>query len=272
MQMDVYQFESAPALLKEVLRENKRRRLSLRGFSRMAGIGSPATLSLIVRGRRAITTDMSDKLSDALRLQGRKRTYFLSLCRLSQARNAEESLRLKEEILRQRSVAKTEPLQVAHYHFITQWYYVVLYVLIGLPEFDPSPEMLARKIGNGLTARDVEKALKDLELLGMLVKKDGVYSQGMGHVVKTSEDVKSLAIQNFHRQMSLLAIRSLERTVEDREMSGLTVAVAPEQMPQVKEKIRKFREELDQFIEQGKNRKRVYQLNIQFFPLTRSTD
>lgn len=268
MNVDVYQFESAPAFLKQVLKEEKRRRMSLRSFSKKAGIKSPATLSLIVSGQRIITPEMEERLSDVLQLHGRRRKYFGTLCRLTQAQKSEDSFEVKEELFRQRSIAIVEPIKVAHYRFLTHWYYVALYVLIGLPEFDPNPELLARKIGNGVTAREIDKALKDLETLGMLIREDGKFRQGMGHVVKTSEDVRNLAIQTFHRQMALLAIRSLNRPVEDRELTSLTVAVAPEQMPSIKEKIRKFREELDQFIESGKRRKRVYQMNIQFFPLT----
>lgn len=269
MNYDIYQYESAPRFLKAVLDSQKQRNLSLRGFSQRAGIKSPATLSLILRGKRAITSDMGHRLSDALNLQGRRKSYFLSLCRLTTLEGREESVRLQEELLQLRAVASTEPLQMAQYRFLSNWSYVTLYVLVGLSDFTPDTELLARKLGNGITAREVANALDDLMQLGLLVKDGDRYRQGLGSVIKTSEDVASLAIQSFHRQMGALALKALNGPVAEREFTGTTVAVAPEQLPEVKEQIRKFRENLDQFIERGKNRKRVYQLNVQFFPITK---
>jgi len=263
--IDIFGFTSPREYLARAL--HARERETLRGFSQRAGLKGPATLSLILNGRRSITPGVADRLATALKLSGRRKTYFFTLCRLTQKH--ENSGLLQDEILRQQSLARIEPLQAAQNRFLTHWYYVAIYVLVATPDFVENAELIARKLGNGITARQVENALLDLKALGMLRHENGTLSQAMGNFVKTSEEIKSLAIQSFHRQMLQLAARSLEKPVADREFSGLTVAISEEQLPAVKERIREFRESLDRFIEQGPQKKgRVYQFNVQLFPLT----
>ena len=56
--------------------------------------------------------------------------------------------------------------------------------------------------------------------------------------------------------------------VNDREISGLTLAVRREQMPEAKRLIRRFIQDFES-LGQAEDADQVCQLNIQFFPLAR---
>jgi uncharacterized protein YukE len=54
---------------------------------------------------------------------------------------------------------------------------------------------------------------------------------------------------------------------------GLTAGVPKSLIPEIKQKIRKFRKELNEYLDSYEGESEdVYQVNIQFFPLTRSEE
>jgi uncharacterized protein (TIGR02147 family) len=225
---------------------------------------------MIISGKRALTSDVADKLSRALKLRGRQRKYFFELARLSQARAPEQQLDAKEELLRLRTLGESRALPLAQYRFLAQWYYVVLYVLAGLPDFNSDPQVLATHLRNRVTPSEVAVALQTMVALGLLVRDGERYLPAHGTALNTTEDIQSLAIQRFHRQMLQLAQLALNLPVADREITSLTVAMPKSKLPEVKARIRQFRESLDLLLDgsgAGEGDE-VYQLNVQFFPLT----
>ena len=59
------------------------------------------------------------------------------------------------------------------------------------------------------------------------------------------------------------------KPLEEREINGLTVAIPHELLPRVKEKIRSFRRELNEYLSHFEpEADDVFQLNIQLFRLT----
>jgi uncharacterized protein (TIGR02147 family) len=76
-------------------------------------------------------------------------------------------------------------------------------------------------------------------------------------------------VTNFHRQMLERASDSIE-TVKaiHRDLAALTVCVSPDTSAIVKDRIHRFREELTQICDADSKGSVVYQLNIQWFPLS----
>ncbi len=66
-----------------------------------------------------------------------------------------------------------------------------------------------------------------------------------------------------------LARDALELAPSEREFNGVTVQIPREHLEGVKERIRKFRKELNEHLSQFETTGDVYQLNLQLFPLTK---
>lgn len=71
-------------------------------------------------------------------------------------------------------------------------------------------------------------------------------------------------------QKSLDAIENVDFGL--RENASLTVACSEALVPEIKEKLRAFRAELDGFIAQKSGHDQVYQFVFSFFPLTRKLE
>lgn len=64
-----------------------------------------------------------------------------------------------------------------------------------------------------------------------------------------------------------LRLRDWLNSIQDRDQSAVTIAMDTDLLPEVKEKIQKFRRSLANFIDKkSKNKKRVYEMTISLFP------
>lgn len=84
----------------------------------------------------------------------------------------------------------------------------------------------------------------------------------------TPANIPNAALRETLRQCILKALESLEKhSVTKRDMSGITMAVSVERLPEARRMIQEFRRNLSTFLEDGP-KDSVYRLNVQLFPLT----
>ena len=85
--------------------------------------------------------------------------------------------------------------------------------------------------------------------------------------IATSHDIPSKAIRVFNEQILEKAKHALhEQSVEERDFTTMTMAVARRRLPEAKRIIREFRRKMSRTLETGA-RDDVYMLSVQFFSL-----
>lgn len=268
--IDVLGFRDARTFLQQVVgRTQGVKGISLRALARKAGFSSPSLLSMVMNGQRRLTTAAAERVADALALQGRRRRYFLTLALLDRARSQAQRMEAQDQLFALRGRAEEHLLESRQYRFLSTWYYPALYVLAGMADCPNDAEALARRLRWRVTAEEVRRALADLEELNLISVSADKVVQTSG-AVSTAEDVVSPAVYHYHKRMLALASRALDLPLGEREFNGLTIGVPPEQMPVVKERIRAFRKELNEYLSQFQGSSEVYQLNMQLFPVTQS--
>jgi uncharacterized protein (TIGR02147 family) len=270
---NIFDFQDHRPLLQQLLAEKKQsgRQNSLRSIAKKAGFSSPATISMIINGQRKLTLRSAEKLAGAFSLSGRNRKYFIQLSRVSSARNETERKREQDRLLRLKSNTSENLLGLMQYRFLSIWYFPVLYVLAGSKNFVRDDLKLAKRLGRGVTEKDVADAFRSLVALGLLSEENGKWKQENG-ALSTAEDVKNIAIYHYHRKMSELALEALDLPLSQREFNGLSVAIPLKVLPEVKDRIRNFRKEMNEFLSSFEDATDVYQFNIQLFPLTKSEE
>ena len=269
-EIEIFDYSDHREYLREVLKpfRGARSGMSIRGIARRAGIKSSATLTLIIKGDRVLTPQIALKLGKVLKLSGRRLRYFRALSKLSSSQSVEEQTQVKEELLRIKSFSQVAQLELKQYRFWSHWYYVGLYVLLGLEDWTWETKGLAKRMGSGVTPGQIDTALKDMVELDLVEIQNKRVVQKKGPILKSTEDVKNFALQRFHKETLDLAKESLSLPVEWREITCLTTSIPLRALPDIKEKVRRFREDLDQYIGGLKNHDEVFQFNFHLFPLT----
>lgn len=247
---------------------------SHRVFAKSAGLSSPSHLSMIIKGTRNLSLKTIPKFADGLKLKARERKYFELLVQYNQADDLQSKAKYFSEILSMRgSLNKLHSLEKEKFDFLSKWYVVAIYVLIDLKNFDPDPNWIIKRLKGAVSVSQVRDALSNLKRLNMVeVTEQGKYQQRSG-ALTIADDTRSLAVYKYHQSMIRLAAEALRNEEQTRrEMNGATFAIPADKVQEVKDRIRKFRKEINQLASTFEDPNQVYQMNIQLFPLSTLED
>jgi len=212
---------------------------SLRAFSRQIGVASGA-LSEIFSGRRALTLKTTQRIAQRLGL------------------NALEI----GEIPDRSAAAGHRPLGEDVFALIADWYHYAILSLLQTPLRSHSSVFLARRLG--ISPVQARSAVERMLRIGLLKRERGRLKPTGSFT--TSQDVPSSAIRRFHRQVLARAASALDTvSVQERDISCVTLAVDRSRLLEAKRRIVEFRRSLADLLESGRPTE-VYHLSISLFP------
>lgn len=220
----------------------KNPRFSLRAFAKRLGV-SPSHLSRVLNGKKSLSLETAVQISRELGID------------------------LTGEFSDQALPTKTLNFEV--FKVISDWYHFPLLELIRTKGFKSDARWIAKRMELPLPI--VTAALDRLESLELIERKDGEIKLTNQNFLETLDDIPSAATRNHHEQMLSKAVESLNsEPVSKREFQSLNFNFDPEEMEEAKKAIRDFCKRFNK--KYGKTSgKEVYQLNLQFFGLTRET-
>lgn len=271
--VNVFEFLDYRAFLRAYYAAEKARKpaFSHRFFSRQAGLKSPNFLKLVMDGERNLGAETVPKFVKAIGLTGEAATFFADLVTFNQADTVAEKNRAFEGISASRRFRSAKRIEGDLFRYLSHWYYPAIRELAARPDFNESPKWIASHLRPKIAATDAQSALNLLLSLGLLVRDEqtGKIVRGEPTLTTDHQTVRSLAVTNFHRQMLERASDSIETVkAQHRDLAALTVCVSPDTAAIVKDRIHRFREELTQICDADTKGTVVYQLNVQWFPLS----
>lgn len=218
-------------------------RYSRNAFARDLGV-SPTALSQFLSGKRVFSPQNIRRVVKALYLPP----------------EAEKSFRTDSA-----TVNLGTTLEIEKFSLIANWYHFAILNLVEVEEVKSARQVSCRL---GVELEVAKSALERLLNLELLESKKGVYRRTINRI-DTGTDIPSAALRKHNREKMELAIESLEKvTIEDRDISSLTLAFDKAQMKKVKEEIQKFKKRIQKICDEG-SRTEVYSMNIQFHPLSK---
>ncbi|MFP5385556.1 MAG: TIGR02147 family protein [Bacteriovoracia bacterium] len=246
---------------------------SYRVFVNKADVGSPSHLKMVIDGSRNLTLKTIPKYLKAIGFRKKMdEQFFKLLVQYNQEQDPDQKIKIFNEIMELKRKKGLSLLQKHQFNLLAHWFYVAIYVLIDIPGFKNDPEWISARLKHKVSPKQVSDTLDALEALE-LIEKDPIkgYSQTNG-ALSTDDDVRDLSIHVYHKEMIELAKSSLNfDPLAVREFNGVTLAIDKSKLNLVKEKIRTFRREMNELTTNMEDPDQVYQLNIQFFPLTEVT-
>jgi uncharacterized protein (TIGR02147 family) len=224
----------------------------------------------VLQGNLHITSKKINDFIKLLELDEPEAEYFETLVHFGRAKT-ESQRKLYFDRLFSLSSVKAQKLEPHQYEFFQKWYYSAIWAVINCAPFNGDFHALAQKCMPEITTRDAKIAVNLLVKLGLIIKEvDGNYHT-TGQNLTTGWKWYSQAIENNQREMIRLAEEAIGRfTKEARDISTVTIGIDEKALPEIREHIQQFRSSLISIVNSYAGTGRVYQLNIQLFPL--STD
>lgn len=268
----MYDFLDYRAYLRAYYEAAKRtqRSFSFRSFSRLAGLRSPNFLKLVIEGERNLGADSVPRFCTALGLEGPEAEFFSDLVAFNQAASLADKNRAFERISASRRFRAARRIDGDLFAYLSHWYNPAIRELAGRADFCEDPRWIASQLRPRISPAEAAEALRLLLSLGLLVRDPSSGRVLRGEPTLTTEhEVRSLGAAAFHRQMIERAGEALDSVPAAlRDLAALTVCISPATAAKVKERIHQLREALAELCDSDPAGTVVYQLNVQWFPLS----
>jgi uncharacterized protein (TIGR02147 family) len=251
--------------IKSLIKEDFKRkqdlnsRYSMRAYAKYLGM-SVATLSKILSGKTKVTPAMLKKIAPKLNLSPQRYNEIADQLRKIKKTNVNKSLENE----------KIRELQTEEFDLISNWYHLAILQIFNLDSFSQDPKWIANKLG-------IEKESKVQEAINRLLKLKLLSYDDEGNLYPIeqftsilSPTFSSVAMRERQKQvMKLGTIKIDQIDINKRDNSSIVVAVDEELLPEIKERIKKFRRSLGNYIvKKGVKKKAIYELQVNFIPLT----
>jgi transcriptional regulator with XRE-family HTH domain len=249
--------ESIREILQRTLTERQGRHAaySLRALARDLGV-SHTYLSLVLSGKRRVPPARMLALCQCLGLD-----------RVTTSRLVAEAVSLPKRPSRELS-PRFVRMEIDRYKILSEWYHLAILDLTLVRGFQSDSRWVAGRLG--ITPRVAQAAVNRLLRLGLLRVECGRWMKT--HVtIAFPRHAPSRPVRHFHQQMIAKSLEALQSNrpgdFEARDITGTTIPVDPSRLPAARHRIERFRRRLLAFLSQGECT-RLYQLNVQLFPLT----
>jgi len=230
---------------------------SIRSFSRFLKIHH-ATLSPLLSGKRPFTPKTIQKLGDRLGLSQQEiRTYCL--------KETENILSL----VPQTAAIDYHLMNEENIQILQEWYHDAIIELTKATSFKPDLFWISRKLAISIV--ETREAVDRLFRLGYLKKDaDGNWFSSWANCSTLPNEVNtSKALREYQKTLLVKSQLALELLpIEERLNSSLMVSIDPNDLGDVRELVKKFRRELNQYLTRdAANPERVYAFCFAGFPV-----
>ncbi len=242
---------------------------SYRYFAEKCEFKAPNFLQWLIEGKRNLTKESIFRVSRAIGHDSKEADYFENLVFFNQAKTINEKKHYFEKLAAVRKQINLKKMDTDQFEYYSQWYNSAIRELLSFHKFRDDYKKLAKSLSPQISEAQARKSIQLLEKLGLVAKDEGGDLRPKDAAITTGDEIQSFLVQNYHRALIALAGESQDRHSRDeRDISSLTMSLSSDCFELLKSEIQSFRKHLIEVIKADQNPDRVYQLNLQFFPLT----
>ncbi len=253
-------------------RKSQSKKFSHRYISQKVGASSAGWFSNILNGRISLTRVYILPLAKLFELDKREQEYFELLVHYGQAASKEELSHTWEKLLSFKG-AKTSLIRQEQFEFYNQWHLPVIRELLLLYNYRGNPDQLGKLLQPAISAPEIEKAIQLLYHLKLIQKEPGGHPRPCDSNIKKDDSKKTDHWKNHMKDVIKLSADAGERfTKEERDISDVIIPLSPESFIEARQYIKDLRKKLITLSEKDKQRNRVFQCNIQLFPVTKAVN
>jgi uncharacterized protein (TIGR02147 family) len=269
--MNIFDYTDYRKFLRDYYEARKRkdRGFTVRYIAEKVGFRSASFFSQLMNGRSNMSEDLLCRFSRFLDLDKKEADYFETLVRYNQSKNHFQKKKVFEKLITFRQ-SRLRTIDARLYEFYDKWYYNAIREILYVRPFGGDFQELSKMLNPPISPSEAEKAVLLLEKWG-LIKKDenNRLVRSDDRSMTTGMEAQSFYINNYQCAVMDLAKEALDRFPRDkRSLSTLTMSLSAEGYRKIGEEIHLFRQHLLSIAEQDTMEDSVYQLNLQFFPMT----
>ncbi len=244
-------------------------------FSAAANIKSPQYLRLIIEGKRNLSDDMVAKFAKALSLQKEQADELKCLVSYTQATDPAERNRYLKELMEKRVTQqiKSGEIDSKTWEKVPGWVTWILYSMVDQKGVIFDSAHLKQLLGEKVTEDEIQKSLQKLLESGELVRDPETGAMKKARpLMESADNIPVALVKKLQAELLYLGMESLfQEDPTEREFGTVTLSLTKNEFEEIKFKLRQMRKQFtkDNVIARTQSEgDRIYQLNIQLFPVT----
>lgn len=246
-----------------------RKGFSFRRFSAMSGLKSPNFLQMVMDGKRNLSPQVALSVAKVLGLNVAEKQYFIGLVRKESAKSDEDKDAAHREMIAALRKMLVKYIPQAQSEVLTHWYYMIVRELVFLKDFQADPEWIVKKLRGLITIEQSENALRLLLKSGFLRKENEKFV-AVDPVVDTREESYQGRILNCHLETLNLWSKLIPLVdTHDRELGLINIPINKDKIPELKNRIRQFQDEIIGWVQDEKEADAIVQLGTYLVPISR---
>lgn len=240
-------------------------RYSLRAFARDLGM-NPGRLSHILRGHYGLSQNAAGVVAKKLNLGPQESKTFCDLVAIKHSRSSSEKTKASQRL--KQTKAHFNSLSLDSFMLISEWYHLAILEYFSVSGSNTNVLQLSKSLG--ISPQLATQAVDRLVRLKMLKKdKTSRRFKPSGSFFVDPKGVSSKAVQNFHKQIIELALRSLViESPSEREFGTVLLSFDRARMREAQADIEKFRFQFNKKFGSYKKGNLVFALSTQFFKVS----
>ena len=244
-------------------------------YSRFAadlGFSSSNVLHHVIKGRRPLTTAACLKIAGTLRLGNLETSYLKYLVAYNNSDNEIERHDTLQMLLDLQHRLVDDTAGRHRLEFFKKWYHPVIAELARLENFSSDPGWISRCLNQMVTEQEVAESLQLLERMGLIEwnAEKGTHQRTKADP-STGAQVTEISVASYHAQMIKKAGEALVRCDKvERIFHALTLVADESTLGKIETLLLDLQKQVVAIDATVKKPQQVFQLNVQFFPLSRS--
>jgi len=227
------------------------------------------SLAKVFNGQRHLTTSQATIFPKYIGFNASEAEYFICLVAYARATNGDDVRMYFERLMAIKGV-EMPSLNHSQTEFYHMWYHSVIRAALSF--FNPKGDYasLGQLLQPPISSEEAKESIELLKRIGLIeAKEDGSLDVTQAFVTGGGYWYTQ-AIRNFQQQVIRLGERSLlNDPPELRDISTLTLSIPHKALPEIKTYIADLRKLILRNVMNMEEPDCVYQLNIQFIPMTK---
>lgn len=247
-------------------------KFSFRWFAKKAGYSSSGYYSNVIKGIHPLSGIYIDKFIKGLDLGDLEAKYFNVLIKYQNSKSVVDKQKYLEELV---SFKPSEffRLKQSHHLYYSKWYIPIVHQALTLFSYTNQAKELADFIRPRLNKSDVIKAIDLLKDLNLIVQDEDYYWRPISPSSVGGSEVGAHAIRSFQKELLDRAKESIELVPPDkRHIVSTTMTVNQQGIQEIKDMVVEFQNKVISYNNNNEQHQKLYQLNVQFFPMSRGDD
>jgi uncharacterized protein (TIGR02147 family) len=256
--------------------KRKSKSFSYRSFAKKIGINSVGFYKDVVENRQHLGMSATIKFSKGMGHTKKEAEYFKNMVCFNDAKTVGIRAAFYAKMLAGKD-PRVKIVEESKFEYYSKWYYSAVRALISYGLFKDNADdykKIAKILKPQIRPDQAKKAVAILEKLGFIVKNekgffmiaDGAITTG---TVKPDKNVAALNVVNFQKEAIKLAGDAFDRFPSGQSnMSTLTLSISCATVKTIKEELAALRGKIAEMARKEPAADRVYQFNMQLFPMT----